>query len=73
MILVTDRVLPKEIYEKAKFTYDDLKKKKKLSKIVRNLDIKKLKNIEKVCSEQYDRNGYQNQDYQISRICLKKI
>ncbi len=50
MILVTDGVLATEIYEKAKFTYDDLKKKKKLSKIVRNLDIKKLKNIEKVCS-----------------------
>lgn len=50
LILATDGALAKGVYERAKFTYDHLKKGEKLSEIVRKLDEEKLKNIEKACS-----------------------
>jgi hypothetical protein len=50
LILATDGALAKGVYERAKFTYDNLKNGKELNEIVSMLDDEKLESIEMACS-----------------------
>lgn len=49
MILATDGAVTKGIYERAKFTYESLNNGMKLEDIVRELDDKKLSDVERAC------------------------
>jgi hypothetical protein len=50
MILATDGAVTKAVYDRAKFTYDQLKNGNELDEIVRMLDDEKLENVENACS-----------------------
>lgn len=50
-ILATDGARAKGVYDRAKFTYEQLKAGKELDEIVKMLDDEKLKNIETACSK----------------------
>jgi hypothetical protein len=50
LILATDGALAKGVYERAKFTYENLKDGKELDEIVRMIDDEKLENLEKATS-----------------------
>jgi hypothetical protein len=50
LILATDGALAKGVYERAKFTYDNLKNGKELDEIVRMIDDKKLEDLEAATS-----------------------
>ncbi|MGF7118630.1 hypothetical protein [Methanobacterium oryzae] len=50
LILATDGALAKGVYERAKFTYENLKDGKELDEIVRMMDDEKLENLEKATS-----------------------
>lgn len=49
MILATDGAVTKAVYDRAKFTYDQLMNGNELDEIVRMLDDEKLENVENAC------------------------
>ena len=51
LILATDGALAKGVYERAKFTFDNLKNGKELDEIVRMIDDEKLENLEKASGQ----------------------
>lgn len=51
LIMATDGARAKGVYQRAKFTYDQLKEGKELDEIVRMLDDEKLNSVESACSK----------------------